>query len=161
MRTTATLRLVLPAVWMGLIIGLSFIEAPLKFQAPGITIPLGLGIGRLVFWALAIAGWIVLLALTAVSVVRPRVPQFDLIALAAMWVTLAVQTFAVRPALSARSDVIIAGGDPGPSSLHYVYIGLEAILLVLLLVWIVRQGQRVTLVGNSSASAPVGASTFI
>ena len=28
-------RLVLPAVWLGLIIGISLIEAPLKFQAPG------------------------------------------------------------------------------------------------------------------------------
>jgi len=35
--------------WAGLIAGISFIEAPLKFQAPGITIPLGLGISQLVF----------------------------------------------------------------------------------------------------------------
>ena len=47
-------RLVLPALWLGLIIGISLIEAPLKFQAPGITIPLGLGIGRLVFTAMNI-----------------------------------------------------------------------------------------------------------
>lgn len=38
-----------PALWLGLVIGISFIEAPLKFTALGITIPLGLGIGRLVF----------------------------------------------------------------------------------------------------------------
>ena len=39
-------------VWLGVVLAISFIEAPLKFRAPGITIPLGLGIGRLVFRAL-------------------------------------------------------------------------------------------------------------
>ena len=35
----------LPFLWAGLVLGLSFIETPLKFTAPGITLPLGLGIG--------------------------------------------------------------------------------------------------------------------
>ncbi len=43
------LRLLLPAFLLGAIVAISFLEAPLKFLAPGITIPLGLGIGRLVF----------------------------------------------------------------------------------------------------------------
>src|SRR5664279_3321230 len=39
-------------VWLGMVLAISFLEAPLKFRAPGITLPLGLGIGRLVFRAL-------------------------------------------------------------------------------------------------------------
>ena len=39
-------------IWVGMVCGISFLEAPLKFQAPGITLPLGLGIGKLVFGAL-------------------------------------------------------------------------------------------------------------
>jgi hypothetical protein len=39
-------------VWLGMVLAISFLEAPLKFRAPGVTIPLGLGIGRLVFRAL-------------------------------------------------------------------------------------------------------------
>jgi hypothetical protein len=39
-------------VWVGLVLAISFLEAPLKFRAPGVTIPIGLGIGRLVFRAL-------------------------------------------------------------------------------------------------------------
>ncbi|NMD54444.1 MULTISPECIES: hypothetical protein [Tsukamurella] len=35
-----------------MVLAVSFLEAPLKFRAPGITIPLGVGIGRLVFRAL-------------------------------------------------------------------------------------------------------------
>jgi hypothetical protein len=69
-------RLVLPALWLGLIVGISLIEAPLKFQAPGITIALGLGIGRLVFTAMNIVE-LVLAALLVLSLVgaarRPSV----------------------------------------------------------------------------------------
>lgn len=39
-------------VWLGMVLAVSFLETPLKFRAPGITLPLGLGIGRLVFRAL-------------------------------------------------------------------------------------------------------------
>lgn len=42
-------------VWLGTVLAISFLEAPLKFRAPGVTIPLGLGIGRPVFRALNIA----------------------------------------------------------------------------------------------------------
>ena len=39
-------------VWLGMVLAISFLEAPLKFRAPGVTLQLGLGIGRLVFRAL-------------------------------------------------------------------------------------------------------------
>lgn len=39
-------------IWLGMVLAISFLETPLKFRAPGITLPLGLGIGRLVFRAL-------------------------------------------------------------------------------------------------------------
>ena len=42
-------------VWLGMVLAISFLEAPLKFRAPGITIALGLGIGRLVFRALNVS----------------------------------------------------------------------------------------------------------
>ena len=36
-------------LWLGMVLAISFLEAPLKFRAPGVTVPIGLGIGRLVF----------------------------------------------------------------------------------------------------------------
>lgn len=137
-----SLRLVLPAVWIGIIIGLSFVETPLKFLAPGITTPLGLGIGRLVFIALAIIGWVILVVLTIIALPRPRESRGGLLLIAAMWVVMAVESLWLRPALAARSDAIIAGGDPGPSSLHYVYIAAELVLLALLLWYVVRGARR-------------------
>ena len=59
-------------VWLGMLLGISFLEAPLKFRAPGITLPLGLGIGRLVFRALnaaehALAATLTLAVLTSTA----------------------------------------------------------------------------------------------
>jgi hypothetical protein len=39
-------------VWLGMVLAISFLEAPLKFRAPDVTVPIGLGIGRLAFRAL-------------------------------------------------------------------------------------------------------------
>ena len=39
-------------LWIGFVGAISFMEAWLKFKAPGVTMPIGLGIGKLVFNAL-------------------------------------------------------------------------------------------------------------
>ncbi|WP_407690773.1 hypothetical protein [Saccharothrix syringae] len=39
-------------LWLGMAPAISFPEAPLKFRAPGVTVAIGLGIGRIVFRAL-------------------------------------------------------------------------------------------------------------
>ena len=39
-------------VWLGMVLAISFLEAPRKVRAPGVTLQVGLGIGRLVFRAL-------------------------------------------------------------------------------------------------------------
>ena len=156
MSATTVLRLVIPSVWIGLLVGLSFVEAPLKFLAPGITVPLGLGIGRLVFSALAVGGWILLIALTIACVPRPRLSRSSWALIGALWVVLAVETFLIRPPLNARSDVILAGGDPGESWLHYAYVAADVALLALLVIWIVavsRAGRVAT--GRTAAADDV------
>jgi len=144
-RLWISLRIVLPAVWIGIIIGLSFIETPLKFQAPGITTSLGLGIGRLVFIALSVAGWMILVIITLIAQARPRETKGGWMLIGAMWIIMAIESFALRPALAARSDVIIAGGDPGESWLHYGYIVTELLLLVALAWYLVRVTRRIRL----------------
>lgn len=145
-RLWISLRIVLPAIWIGLILGLSFIETPLKFLAPGITTPLGLGIGRLVFIALSVAGWVILVVLTLLAQARPRERRGGWMLIGAMWIIMAVESFAIRPALAARSDVIIAGGDAGESWLHYGYIVAEMLMLVVLVWYIVRAARRIRIV---------------
>lgn len=140
--SATVLRIILPTTWLAMIVAISFIEAPLKFQAPGITIPLGLGIGRLVFTALNIAELVLLVGITVVML-WPRAARSQLIVTGVLWVVALVKVFVVRPPLNARSDIIVAGGDPGSSILHYLYIGMDLITLALLLVLIVQAAKRV------------------
>lgn len=140
-----TLRIILPTLWLGMIMAISFIEAPLKFQAPGITIPLGLGIGRLVFTALNIAEVTLLVALTFVTFLpkSSMAPRNAIITVGALWLVTLVKIFVVRPPLNARSDVIVAGGDPGESILHYLYIGMDLLTMAALVVFIIFASKRI------------------
>ncbi|MCV7317183.1 hypothetical protein H7J77_16720 [Mycolicibacillus parakoreensis] len=119
-------------VWVGMVAGIAFIEAPLKFRAPNVTLQIGLGIGRLVFRALNTVEGIfagLLAILVIVSPPRPLVIAAFAVALAMLVVQLAV----VRPRLNKRSDRVLAGYDGPRSRVHYVYVALELIKLTALL----------------------------
>jgi hypothetical protein len=109
--------------WLGMVLAISFLEAPLKFRAPGVTIPLGLGIGRLVFRALNAVEAVLALVLAVCLVVGdPGAAVFPAVLAVAV---LLVQVLAVRPRLTRRSDAVLAGEDASRSHAHYVYVGLE------------------------------------
>ncbi|MGW9349219.1 hypothetical protein [Nocardiopsis flavescens] len=117
-------------VWLGMVLAVSFLEAPLKFRAPGVTVRVGLGIGRLVFRALNGVEAVfaaVLVAVALLGAVPVPVP-----ALAAAGV-LAVQLLAVRPGLNRRSDAVLAGEEAPRSRAHLVYVVLEVLKAAALL----------------------------
>lgn len=119
--------------WLGMVLAISFIEAPLKFRAPGITIALGLGIGRLVFRALNVAeGVLALTALLAVVFGGPTPAVLGLVV--AVSAILLFQVAAVRPPLSRRTDRVLAGEQLPRSRAHYAYVALELVKVVCLLV---------------------------
>ncbi|MGV9723864.1 hypothetical protein [Nocardia beijingensis] len=121
----------LPMLWLGMVLAISFLEAPLKFRAPGVTLPLGLGIGRLVFRALNIVEAVLAAVLVlAALIVGPGTAVWVWLGIAG--VVLAVQIAVVRPPLSRRSDRVLAGEDLPRSHAHYWYIGLEVVKVVVL-----------------------------
>lgn len=122
----------LPMLWLGMVLAISFLEAPLKFRAPGITVPLGLGIGRLVFRALNSVETVLaaLLVVATLVVVPSGAVRIWLGVVAAI---LAVQLLAVRPALTRRSNRVLAGAESPRSPSHYWYVGLEVVKVVGLL----------------------------
>ena len=123
-------------VWLGLVLGISFLEAPLKFRAPGVTLPIGLGIGRLVFRALnAVEG--VLAVVVGVLLMLGDPSATGVAAYAVVVVALVAQLVAVRPALTRRSDAVLSGaaGEDGPRSrAHLGYVALELVKVVALVV---------------------------
>jgi hypothetical protein len=129
-RAEHVVAIALPFVWLGLVIGISAIETPLKFRAPGITTPLALGIGRLVFRALNAVELVLAVALAILVAHAAR--GWPLLVLCVIATLLLVQVFGLRPRLDARAVRVIAGDDVPPSRLHIVYIALEGAKLVLL-----------------------------
>ncbi|HWJ85357.1 MAG TPA: hypothetical protein VNR62_08010, partial [Cellulomonas sp.] len=119
-------------VWLGMVLAISFLEAPLKFRAPGVTVPLGLGIGRIVFRALNTVE-VVLAAVVVVALVGGHASGAVVVALGLAVVVLVVQLVLVRPRLSRRSDAVLAGRDDVPRShAHHVFVALEVVKVVAL-----------------------------
>jgi hypothetical protein len=119
-------------VWLGMVLAISFLEAPLKFRAPNVTLQIGLGIGRLVFRALntmEVGFALVILAIVAAGPTPARIAVAFSVAFAA----LAIQSIAVRPRLTRRSDKVLAGLDAPRSRGHYVYVALEMVKAVALI----------------------------
>ena len=115
----------LASVWLGMVLAISFVEAPLKFGAPGVTLPIGLAIGRRVFGALNRIE-VVLAAAIVVAAAAGAHPAAAITAGAVAIGTLVVQLVAVRPFLVRRSDRVLAGETDGPRSrAHYGYVVLE------------------------------------
>ncbi|WP_433576841.1 hypothetical protein [Nocardia brasiliensis] len=121
-----------PMLWLGMVLAISFLEAPLKFRAPGITVPLGLGIGRLVFRALnGVEAVLAVLLVLAATIVGATTGTWVWLILAV--VVLAGQIVLVRPPLSKRADRVLAGEDLPRSHAHFWYIGLEVVKVVALI----------------------------
>ncbi|MFE1342408.1 MULTISPECIES: hypothetical protein [unclassified Streptomyces] len=118
--------------WLGMVLAISFLEAPLKFRAPGVTVALGLGIGRLVFRALNTVEAV--LAVAVAVAVAAGSPGASVTALTAVAVLLlVVQLAAVRPVLNRRSDRVLAGEEAPRSRAHFVYIALELLKVIALI----------------------------
>ena len=146
---TLSLLLVLSLfVWTGMVAAISFMEAPLKFTAPNITVVLGVGIGRIVFHALNKAE----LALSVTALLCAGllgVPSRIWLALLTAVLILLAQTLWLLPALDVRAAALLAGSPNPPNSQHMTYIVLEAIKIVTLITsgclsfsWIMRMARR-------------------
>ncbi len=118
-------------VWLGMVLAISFLEAPLKFRAPGVTLQIGLGIGRLVFRALN--SFEVLLAVgILLALALDRAPAGVIVVSAVAFASLVAQLFGVRPRLGRRSDAVLAGQDAPRSRAHYAYVALEVVKVIAL-----------------------------
>jgi hypothetical protein len=128
----ASVAVAVTFVWLGMVLAISFLETPLKFRAPGVTLRIGLGIGRLVFRALNAVEAVLAVTIVVVMIVD-RPPVGALVALGTAVVVLAAQLLLVRPRLARRSDAVIAGSDAPRSHAHYAYVALEAVKVIALL----------------------------
>jgi hypothetical protein len=134
MNASAAVAVAVTFTWLGMILAISFLETPLKFRAPGVTVPIGLGIGRLVFRALNSAEAVLAVTVTVtVAAVLSSAPVSVLAFTAAADALLAAQTGVIRPRLSRRTSQVLAGADQSRSSAHWYYVAAEVAKVVTLI----------------------------
>lgn len=130
--TVRLVLLILMILWAGAIIGVSFISTPVKFQAPSLSMPTGLEIGRYTYRLFARLELCFLICIiVAASMGRPR--PVTVIAIALVALQLLLQRYWLLPELDRRVSDILAGGPVVFSTTHWVYAALEAVKAALLI----------------------------
>lgn|SRR5690606_18733286 len=131
---THPLAIAIAFIWVGLILGISFLEAWLKFRAPGVTTAIGLGIGRLVFGLLNKIEWLLALVLVVAAFVQqePLLATGNVTLLATVGL-LTMQTVWLLPALDKRAFHVINNQSVSSSYLHIVFIVAELAKVILLI----------------------------
>ncbi|MEP6464960.1 MAG: hypothetical protein ABJB05_01590 [Parafilimonas sp.] len=124
-------------VWAGCIMAISFMEAWLKFRAPGVSTPIGLGIGKLIFNALNKMEWVFAAIILVCCIIGAAINVTVTIWFVISGCILLVQTIWLLPALEVRASSIINGKTPSPSTLHWYFVGAEflKILTLIILGW--------------------------
>lgn len=145
------LAIICTFVWIGFICAISFMEAWLKFRAPGVTLPIGLGIGRLVFAAMNKVEWVLALVIF--------ISQFR-IARRLNWIYIGIlsilllQTIWLLPALDARAQMYIDNKAVPDSYLHVYYVIAEGLKFIALFVFGVKLFEAVKRNEATTTSTP-------
>lgn len=121
-------------VWIGFVCSISFMEAWLKFQAPNVTLSIGLGIGRLIFSALNKMEWVLAGVIAAAVFFNGRKSKLGTSLF--LYIPLAIlilQTLWLLPSLNERAENIIQGANVSSSFVHFYYIFFEFVKVLSLL----------------------------
>jgi hypothetical protein len=126
-------------LWIGFVCAISFMEAWLKFRAPGVTLPLGLGIGRVVFNALnKVEIVFALTILCSFFVSRQQLLSLHSLFFFIPVLILIVQTFWLLPLLDKRAELLINGFNARPSRLHLYYVVGEVLKVTALVIFSIK-----------------------
>lgn len=123
-------------LWIGFVCAISFMEAWLKFRAPGVTLPIGLGIGRLVFNVLNKIEWVfaLVIILNIVFSTTRKISIPNSLVIISI-VLLLLQTFWLLPILDSRAEMHIQNKIVPPSNLHFYYVAMEVVKVVCLTIF--------------------------
>lgn len=128
------LQIAIPFIWFGAVGAISFMEAPLKFTAPNITLALGLGIGRIIFQTLnKIEIVFALLLIFSFLMARPKGKSW-LYFFGIAAVLLFLETVWLLPLLDARATQVINGTAEPFSHTHFIYIAFDAVKFISLFI---------------------------
>ena len=116
-----------PALWTGMIVGVSFIATPAKFLAPSLGARAAFDVGRSTFELFNSIEVVLAIVLLAIALYRENRALVKLVA-ASLFAITVIQALVVLPVLSDRVSAIIAGYGVAPSYAHTLY-GLMEVML--------------------------------
>lgn len=121
------LSIITSFIWLGGICVISFMESWLKFTAQGVTLPIGLSIGKLVFSWLNRLEWIFTLVIFFNFFITSQNLNYLKVLFIIILGCLIIQSTWLLPVLDRRANLIISGHGVEPSFHHFYYVGLELI----------------------------------
>lgn len=135
-----SVRSVTAIFWLGFFMAISFMEAPLKFTAPRLSMAEGLQIGKIIFKSLNTCEWTFLLIIFITCIVK-KTTRKGFYLITAISVIMAVETSWLLPVLDKNADLIIKGLPVAEHSTHWLYVALEIIKVPLLLLIGIESGK--------------------
>jgi hypothetical protein len=134
--------LLMPSLWAGLLVGVSFIATPAMFRAQSLTLPVALDVGRATFARWNAIEWL-LLGMMALAMVFTRPSVFAVASAGVLDILFLIQSMILLPALNNRVAAIIAGKRPPPASDRLLYITIDVLKLCILAAVVWKQAGRI------------------
>lgn len=124
-------------IWIGFICAISFMESWLKFRAPGMTLQLGLGIGRIVFSALNKVEWFLALTVIITFILLDQGELFSnqAIGFHISLLILTIQSIWILPSLINRVELFNYIENLPRSNIHSQFIIAEVVKLISLIIF--------------------------
>lgn len=123
-------------LWIGFVCAISFMESWLKFKAPGVTLHLGLGIGKRIFSALNKVELILAAIIIGILIyAEQELFSIEIVSFYIPFLILVVQTFWLLPQLNTRADLYNFMEEIPSSKLHFYYVGIETVKVICLIIF--------------------------
>jgi hypothetical protein len=131
------------AIWIGLILGVSFFAAPIKFTAVGVALEQLLAVGKVTFLAF---WWIEILAFALLVCASLKIRTRGLlIGILLLFLLLLTQHFGILPGLDTELDRTVAGETIEETNLHFVYVAIDCLkLAILFYLSLILRNERVS-----------------
>jgi hypothetical protein len=141
-RVSSEAASMIAAIWIGLILGVSFFAAPIKFTAIGVSLEQLLAVGKVTFQAFS---WVELSAFVLLVCASLRnLTRSVVIGISILCILLLIQKFGVLPGLNTELDRTVAGETIEETNLHFIYGAIECIkLAVLFFLSLISRNERV------------------
>lgn len=130
-------------LWLGVLIGVSFVATPAKFNAESLSLIEALDVGQHTFSTFRWIEGSFCAALLAHLLWLKDIRFFAPIVLVLVSLV-AVQVFVLLPTLGVRIDAYLSGTPPPPSSDHFTYALIEIAKVVVLVALIVATAINVS-----------------